>query len=380
MEKKKIYRLKHIAFGSNAVRLSLRELAVVLVAVLTLMLFVLPLAWRKLEKVKTGRDFRIAYDYRDDYWVFRQWVDDAVKSYPAVFIGDSVIWGMYVDNSHTLSALLNRKLHSETVANLAIDGLHSVAQEGLLRYYASSIRDKDVILHFNPLWLNSKKYDLSTTEEMNIHHPRLIPQFSPSLHCYNEKISGRMSVLLERNIPFYSMLNHLRLNYFNNEELAAWVIANPRKNPLRQLSLQVDPGEKKHVNNHDDWQKRGITAQDWKWVPLNESRQWHAFLNVVDMLRERHNRVMVMVGPINPYMLTPDSLAGLRRLQNDIKTQLAERKLSYFMVPDLPSGDYADASHPLADGYARIAAALAAQPFWKKSPVTPEIVQHQAEK
>lgn len=355
---------KRRVFSSNTFRLNFKELAIAGTIIIIGILFMLPFVWSKVEKISTGDEFRISYDSRDDYWVYKQWAEKAAKNYPVIFLGDSVVWGMYVDNSNTLPSKINRKLNNPVVANLAIDGLHSVALEGLLKYYGGAIKNKTVILHYNPLWMNSRKYDLSDEEEMQVHHPRLIPQFSPKYKCYTESFSGRLNICRERLIPFYSLLNHVRLAFFKNEELSQWMIDNPYKNPLSEFSMTVDPGEKQKKNSSESWKQQGISAQDWAWVTLDKSYQWVAFTNVVKLLRDRGNRVYVMVGPINPYMLTPASLDKFRKVQQDICSWLKEHKVEYLLVPDLPSEMYADASHPLDKGYDLIADTLLLSPIF----------------
>jgi len=311
-----------------------------------------------MEKIETGRDFRISYDSRDDYWVYRKWADKAAQEYPVIFLGDSVVWGMYVDSSSTLPARINSRLNRQVVANLAIDGMHSVALEGLLQSYGGAIENKTVLLHYNPLWMNSRKYDLSDEAEMQVHHPRLIPQFSPKLKCYTESLSGRLNIFRERNAPFYGLLNHVRLAFFNNGELGQWMVDNPYKSPFSQISMTVDPGEKVKRNSSVNWKQQGIAAQDWAWVPLDKSYQWQAFTRVVKLLEDRGNKVCVMVGPINPYMMTPASLEKFRKIQRDICAWLQAHQVEYVLVPDLPSETYADASHPLDKGYDLIADSL----------------------
>lgn len=351
-------------FGSNTFRLNFKELVIAGVIIVAGILFLLPFVWGKIEKLQTGNEFRISYDFRDDYWVYQKWAENAAKEYPVIFLGDSVVWGMYVDNSSTLPAKINRKLNRQAVANLAVDGMHSVALEGLLKNYGGAIRNKTVILHYNPLWMNSRKYDLSDDEEMQVHHPRLIPQFSPKYKCYTESFSGRLNICRERSIPFFSLLNHIRLAFFKNEELNQWMIDNPYKSPFSQIAMTVDPGEKEKKNGGESWKQQGISAQDWAWVSLDKSYQWQAFTRVVKLLKERGNRVCVMVGPLNPYMLTPASLDKFRKIQQDICAWLKNQNIEYMLVPDLPSEMYADASHPLDKGYDLIADTLLQSPIF----------------
>ena len=84
----------------------------------------------------------------------------------------------------------------------------------------------------------------------------------------------------------------------------------------------------------------------------------------IKLLQERGNRVCVMVGPLNPYMLTPASLNRFRKLQQDICTWLKDHNIEYVPVPDLPTEMYADASHPLDKGYDLIADTLLQSPVF----------------
>jgi lysophospholipase L1-like esterase len=341
-------------FTSNAIRMSGKEL-IALAAVFAALMALIPAAWNKAETVKTEDNFRIAYDYRDDYWVYDKWATRAASEFPAVFLGDSVVWGMYVDNESALPAVLNKRLGKMSVANLAIDGLHSVALDGLVANYCGALRGKKVLLHYNPLWMNSQQYDLSGEEETSPHHPRLLPQFSPGLKCYGAEFSERMSVTLDRRIPFVRMLNHLRLCFFQNKDFKQWIVDNPGENPLGRISLTIDAGQKEKINSTRDWVASGIPPQDWKWVSLQDSKQWSYFQSVVARLQAADNQLCVMVGPINPHMQTAASLAQFREFQQEIKAWLDARGIESVVVPDLPSELYADASHPLKEGYELIA-------------------------
>jgi hypothetical protein len=352
-------------FSSNAIRLTGKELLLTAIIAALIILFAIPLLWHKAEKVTLTKNFRLAYDYRDDYWAYKQVSAAVTKKYPVIFIGDSVIWGMYVDDAHTLTSIINKKLAQPVAGNLAIDGLHSAAMEGLIRYYGTTIEDKTVFIYFNPLWMNSKKYDLSATEKMEVHHPRLVAQFSRSLKCYQEPLATRMGVLLERNCPFFSLLNHIRLSFFENENFGQWILDNPYENPLAKLSFNLEAQEKDHPNSSRDWSQSGITKQDWHWVELKDSTQWAAFKNIISLLQSRNNRVCVMVGSINPYIMTDKSLQQYDSIIKGIVTWLKSNKIDYIKMPELPSSDYADASHPLDKGYNIMADAILKSPLMK---------------
>ncbi|MDD5464545.1 MAG: hypothetical protein PHP62_05345 [Candidatus Moranbacteria bacterium] len=342
-------------FTSNAIRLTNKELALIAAVFVFVIFFAVPFLWKSFEKIRTDGEFRLAYGFRDDYWVYNRWADKATEKYPVVFLGDSVIWGMYVNNENTLPAKLNKKLDGKIVANLAIDGLHCVAMQGLVENYGTAIKNKKVLLHCNPLWMNSKRYDLSGNEEMSVHHPRLIPQFSPGLKCYKETFATRMSVIMERNVPFFSLINHIRLASFENEDFNQWIVDNPYKNPFAQISLSIDAQEKDKVNSSVNWTKKGIPQQNWKWLELDDSTQWSSFKNIVKRLKADGNQIYVMIGPLNPYMLTEKSLKLLKKRQEEIQEWLRKEKVESFIVSDMPSEVYADASHPLEKGYEMIA-------------------------
>ncbi|MBN2643500.1 MAG: SGNH/GDSL hydrolase family protein [Victivallales bacterium] len=365
----KIKKKKRDPFSSNAVRLSNKEILVTAIFTIVIVLFAIPCIWSKMEKIDTSGQFRIATKYRADYWLYQHWVDHAVKKHPVLFLGDSVVWGMYVDNNNTIPAKINKALGKDVVANLAIDGLHSIAAKGLLENYASSIENKKVILHYNPLWMQSRITDLSYTpvektisldddeadnrnREPQINHPRLIPQFSYEITAYNKKFSERAGVLRERYIPFFALQNHLRLTFFDNDDFNQWIIDHPHENPLSKISLKVDACERnKNKNRTLDWRASGITKQNWQWLELEDSLQWKAFQQIIELLRKRNNELCVMIGPINPYILTPESLKLYRDLQKKICLWLKSQKIEYVLINDMPSTMYADASHPLAKGY-----------------------------
>jgi lysophospholipase L1-like esterase len=84
------------------------------------------------------------------------------------------------------------------------------------------------------------------------------------------------------------------------------------------------------------------------------------------MLQRRGNRVFVVVGPFNEHMLTPENRAIYADRKAAVAAWLAENKVPHVVAAVLPSEFYADASHPLAEGYAAMAKQLmAAEGFFK---------------
>ena len=76
------------------------------------------------------------------------------------------------------------------------------------------------------------------------------------------------------------------------------------------------------------------------------------------MLQGRGNRVFVLVGPFNEHMLKSESLATYQEMKRGVAAWLEEKRIGHCVPPALPSELYADASHPLADGYQRLARQL----------------------
>src|SRR5262249_10658534 len=114
------------------------------------------------------------------------------------------------------------------------------------------------------------------------------------------------------------------------------------------------------------WYKSGILSQDYPWVDLETSLQWRAFQGVVELLQQRGNRVFVQVGPFNEHLLTPESLKRYQQVKATIGAGLRERNVAHALPPPLPSDQYGDASHPLAEGYERLADQLMKDPFFRR--------------
>ena len=69
------------------------------------------------------------------------------------------------------------------------------------------------------------------------------------------------------------------------------------------------------------------------------------------MLRDRGNDVLVVLGPFNEHMMTDDNRAAYRSIRDGIAAWLRQNHVSAVIPEVLPSVLYADASHPLTEGY-----------------------------
>jgi len=352
-------------FGSNAVRLHLREWFWV-VGVVILFLVGAPWLWTKWEVFQPGPDYRIPYPLANDYWVFRRWCR-WIARHPQgiVFFGDSVVWGHYVDQDQTLPHYLSRKF-GQPFWNAGVDGTHPAALTGLIRYYAKPIRHRKVLLQWNPLWITSPQRDLTVQKEFQFNHPELVPQFFPSIPCYRASFSDRVRICIEREIPFFAWVKHLRITAWENMNLAAWTVEHPVSNPFRPLRFRLPTKAPSPETDRRPWFQRGIRKTDFSWVDLDRSLQWRCFLDCVATLRHRGNQVFVIVGPLNEHMLTARSLERYRQLQRAATRRLKALGISFCVPQPVPSDLYADASHPIAAGYARLAQQLASNPAFCK--------------
>jgi hypothetical protein len=346
-----------VSFSSNLVRLSGVEWVVVVICFSALVFFG-PRLWERLERLEPGPDYRLPYELGNDYWLYNRYCRWACAHYETLVIGDSVIWGHYVLKDNTLSHYLNEAAGSNQFANLGVDGIHPAALAGLVKYYGRDITDKNVVLHLNPLWMSSRKHDLQTDKEFHFDHPKLVPQFTPKIACYKESYSNRLSIVIERYVPFLSWTSHLRKAYFDSMDLATWTIEHPYEDPLGAITLELRGPQDEGQGEHISWVEKGIAKQDLQWVELETSWQWRFFRGTVELLKARGNRVFVVVGPFNEHMLKGKSIEIYERMKSKIERWLLQNDVPYYVPSALPSDLYCDASHPLSEGYAMLARQL----------------------
>lgn len=342
---------------SNAMLLSGRQLlGLALFAASVVVLF--PILWARMEPLDPEPDDRVPYELSQDYWLFERIADDAAAGHEVLLLGDSVIWGQYVRRDETLSHYLNEGQTRERFRNLGIDGMHPAALAGLIEHYAKGISKERVLLHFNPLWLSEAKLDLQEEDEFRFNHPGLVPQFSPSIPCYREEVSRRLGLIVERNLPFFQWTSHMQLAYVDQTNLPEWSLEHPYTLPWKALEFRLPPSDGRLRHRPVPWTQQGIRKQDFAWVDLKDSFQWRSFRRALDLLRERGNRVFVLVGPFNEHMLTERGLHGYERIRDGVAAWLKDQGVPFDAPPALPSERYADASHPLAEGYREMAERL----------------------
>ena len=352
-------------YGEVEVRLSLREwIAAGVVA--ALVLWLAPVLWERVEPFQPGEDYRIPYDLSGDYWLFQRYGRLAAGQSKTLVIGDSVVWGEYVTSRQTLSHYLNALAGQDRFANLGVDGMYPVAMAGLLDYYGDGIADSRVLLHFNPLWLASREHDLQAGKEFRLNHPELIPQFVPDIPVYSASYSDRLGCLVQHFIPLRTWVRHLQVAYLGSLDLPTWTIDHPYGTPVR-IPADSPPGQGERPRHEPaPWTRRDPTLQDNPWVELSDSLQWWSFRRSVEILRSRGNTVFVLVGPFNEHMLEPRSRDAYKLRKGEMEAWLRANGIEYFAPDALRSELYADASHPLSEGYAEIARQLFAYEAFRR--------------
>jgi len=360
-----------VPFGVNEVRLDARQWLAVLVIVLLVGLLT-PRLWSRLQRFETGPDYRLPYELSKDYWLYGRRLQQVANPQNIIVLGDSVVWGEYVLPDGTWSHFLSREAGEPgRFVNGGVNGMFPLALEGLVRYYAPSLRRQKVLLHCNPLWLTSAKVDLSTDKEESFNHSRLVPQFSPRIPCYRADANERLSALVQREVGFVAWVDHLQNACFGQKSILSWTLEddggepprypNAGKNPLAQITLAVpsapaeDPQRGPKSPRHKPWSENADGTIRFDWVEVEESLQWRAFQRLLGILQERGNDVLVVVGPFNEHLLAEDNRPAYRRVREEIAAWLSQHQIPQVLPEPLPSALYADASHPLTEGYELLA-------------------------
>lgn len=358
---------REVPFASNNVRLSPRGWLMAAVAVAAL-LYGIPVVWQQIEAFQPDAGYRVPYRLSHDYWMIHRHYRGLASEDKTLVLGDSVIWGHYVGKHETLTHYLNELGGTDRFANLGIDGIHPAAMAGLVEHYGGEISCKKVLVHCNLLWTSSKRHDLSSQKEASFNHPKLVPQFFPPVPCYRESISRRLGIIVGREVPFFGWVDHLRIAYFQAMDVAAWTIEHPYARPVFALTLELpspdEPPSPEPVAK--PWTAKGIRKFNPSWVELGESLQWRCFRRTIEVLRRRGNEVFVLVGPFNEHMLGDESLGVYRMRKRAVQSWLSEQQIPHYVPAALPSDDYADASHPLAEGYRRLAERVIGQESFQR--------------
>lgn len=381
---------RQFVYSSHALRLSGRQW-VALAGVLAALALLLPATWDRVEPFDPCGDYRLPYEFSQDYWHCARWFRESARRDPVLVIGDSVVWGEYVGLGESLPGQLNRLTGGGRFANLGVNGLHPAAMLGILRYHGGAIRGRSVMVVLNTLWMSSARHDLreapSEGEEVRatFNHPALVPQFWPSVPRYTAPFDERVGIVVERASPFLGWVSHLKIRgahvgegHKGHGQAAtgetaemAQRSAEPRiDDPLPKpfgafLDAVPEPAPGPH-GQPMTWEERGLPVGRIPWPDARESLQWRFFREVVALLRSRGNRVCVFVSPFNPHMQAAESRGRHDAMVREMTAQLADAGVAVLCGAPLPGAEYADASHPLAPGYARLARALMSDPVFRE--------------
>ena len=360
-----------IPFGVNEMRLTAGQWLIAS-GILLLVALSTPTIWEKVEQFATGSDYRLPYLLSKDYWLYGRRLREVKDSSQIVLLGDSVVWGEYVLPGGTLSHFLNQQSgQTNRFINGGVNGLFPLAMEGLVQHYGQSLRHRKVIVHCNLLWMTSPKADLSIKKEEPFNHSRLVPQFRPRIPCYKADASERLGVVVERNVSFISWVNHLQDAYFGQKSILKWTLADdggspPRypnvwRNPLSQITFAVpsapedDPQRGPRSARHKPWSTNAVGTTRFDWVALESSLQWQAFQRVIELLEKRDNEIFVILGPFNEHMMADENRPAYRELRDGVSVWLSKKHIAHVLPEPLPSSLYADASHPMTEGYEQLA-------------------------
>ncbi|MBI4664093.1 MAG: hypothetical protein HY735_35300 [Verrucomicrobia bacterium] len=365
----------------NEVRLSARHWILAL-GILAAVALLTPALWKRLERFQTGADYRIPYPLSKDYWLYERRLEQMDPT-NVVLLGDSVVWGEYVRPDGTLSHFLNDQSgRSGKFVNGGVNGLFPLALEGLIRYYGGPLRHRKVMLHCNVLWMTSPKADLHTEKEERFNHADLVPQFYPRIPCYRADLNQRLGAVVERHFTFAEWATHLQIAYFDQKSILNWTLAqdggdparypNAYKNPLAQITFAIppepagDPERGPGSPRHKPWSATGEGSTRFEWVEPETSLQSAAFKRLVKLLQSRGNDVLVLIGPFNEHIMAGENRPAFRRIRGEITDWLTQNEVACLVPETLPSVLYADASHPLTEGYQMLASRIFSDETFRK--------------
>jgi len=320
---------------------------ILITGILTLLLFfTAPFAIKFIDKDDFTANYRIPYPMGEDYYLFSHYSAAVTGSKKIPFFGDSVIWGHYAKKDKTLTSCINRIQGDEIFANMGIDGIHPAALYGLVKKYSESIKNRDIVVGINLLWMSSPRHDLSGEVNNEINHKKLLPQLSKTIPAYGANIEERISSFINRELTFFSWVNHIKMTRFADFSFYRWTIDNPDKNILaffkKKKTLYAVPEYMRQDN---------LPLQNISWIKPKDSIQWNYVKKTMDLLQSRNNRVIAYITPYNTYTLTPESHKQYREILKTIIRELEATGITTLTGITPEKNYFADASHTGEAGY-----------------------------
>ena len=212
-----------------------------------------------------------------------------------------MIWGEYVLPEGTLTHFLSRQSRRPSIHQLRRQRPFPLAMQGLVEDFSGTLRNRKIIVQFNPLWLTSPKADLSLADQEKFNHAGLVPQFTVQIPCYRADASSRISAILDRKVGYFEWVDHIQNAYYHQRSIARWTLEedgneppaypNAWRNPFSPMRSGIptepinDPQRGPASPRHRAWDT-GASAGlgtgaaeliEFEWVSLRRSLQWQAF-------------------------------------------------------------------------------------------------------
>jgi len=337
--------------------------------------WLLPEVWTAFEPFEPVPHYRVPYELSEDYWLYERWLDQIPPDVISV-VGDSVVWGEYTAHDGTLSRFLG-DVTGMPFANAGINGLYPLALWGLVEHHGSALAKRRVLLHCNLLWMSDPEADMQLAKEQVFNHPALVPQFAPRIPCYRGDTDMRLARALERRLEPLSWVRHLQQTYFSQKSAPEWTLADDGKFPPAYpntyrlpvgipLSSEL-PSVKRGLasERHKPWSSNQSGKVNMEWVTPENSLQWLAFRRLANRLQARGSNLLVVVGPLNEHIMNDGTLEKYQVFRTAVAAWLSVEGIRFVVPEVLPSDEFADASHPLTEGYERLAKRLIADPVFK---------------
>ena len=93
--------------------------------------------------------------------------------------------------------------------------------------------------------------------------------------------------------------------------------------------------------------------------------QWLGFRRLAERLQGRGSDLIVVVGPLNEHMMNDATREKYLGFRSAVAAWLSEEDIRFVVPEVLTSDEFADASHPLTEGYERLARRLATGPVFR---------------
>ncbi|MBT6789035.1 MAG: hypothetical protein HOA45_05170 [Verrucomicrobia bacterium] len=337
--------------------------------------WLLPVVWSAFESFEPVPHYRVPYELSNDYWLYERWLDQLPPDAISV-VGDSVVWGEYTAHDGTLSRFLGDATGAP-FANAGINGLYPLALRGLIEHHGGALAKRRVLLHCNLLWMSDREADMQLEKEQVFNHPALVPQFTPSIPCYRADTDTRLGRALERRLEPLSWVRHLQQTYFEQKSAPEWTMADDGKFPPTYpntyrlpvgvpLSAEL-PSAKRGLasERHKPWSANQSGQVNMEWVTPESSLQWQAFRRLAKRLKGRGSDLLVVVGPLNEHMMNDTTREKYLGFRIAVAAWLSAEGIRFVVPEVLPRDEFADASHPLTQGYERLAKRLAAAPVFQ---------------